>query len=377
MKKILFFLVSLIIFSFSFAYCKIWSFYNENFVWKVVFDVNIRTYPCTKSYVIWVAKKWQKIYVIWKTYFWYKIKFNWKYAWIWKKALKKAYYLTEKDKHILNKLKLIVKKLIHKRWENYKWKIIKALDKIAWKYRNNIRIYTIIEELKNYTKSITLQKTTEIKKNGKNILKVKQDKFSKKTKFKKHIETTKHKQTTKKIEARKVEVNYSYTKFNVEKVKKAWLKWHNDVRKKLGLAPYIYDIRLDKTAKLWAETMMKKQEISHKRHKWDSYYDYWKIADWFRQNGVVCKNIHRATFSESIAYYTAYCNKQDCTDALLEWAKKAFNFYMSEKNKNWKPHYRWIVHPLFKYIWFGIAIKKTWNNSYKFYYTTHYCTDFK
>jgi len=39
----------------------------------------------------------------------------------------------------------------------------------------------------------------------------------------------------------------------------------------------------------------------------DSYYDYWKKAAWMENNGVACKNVSRATFSESIAWNIYTC----------------------------------------------------------------------
>ena len=64
----------------------------------------------------------------------------------------------------------------------------------------------------------------------------------------------------------------------------------------------------------------------------DSYYDYWKKAAWMEENGVVCENISRATFSESIAYNNYYCaDTSKCTDAIKKAVKRTYDFYMSEK----------------------------------------------
>ena len=172
-------------------------------------------------------------------------------------------------------------------------------------------------------------------------------------------------------------MNYNNTYFNIEKVKKAWLAWHNQVRQKMWLKPYSYNLILSKSAKAWSNTMANRNIVSHKRHPNDSYYDYPKINIWMKAHGVVCENIHRATFSESIGYYYTKCIKTDCTASLLAWAKDIFNFYMAEKWKKWDPHYRAIVYPTFTQLWFGITIKNMWNGWWKYYFTTHYCTKLK
>jgi predicted KAP-like P-loop ATPase len=66
-------------------------------------------------------------------------------------------------------------------------------------------------------------------------------------------------------------------------------------------------------------------------------------------NGVVCKNISRATFSESIAWNNYYCkDTSKCTSEIKKAVKRSFDFYMSEKGTNYDPHYRAIAHKLFE-----------------------------
>jgi hypothetical protein len=48
---------------------------------------------------------------------------------------------------------------------------------------------------------------------------------------------------------------------------------------------------------------------------------------------------------------------------------------MSEKGKKYDPHYRAIVSPYFTTIGTGIELVKTGKNTYKYYLTTHYCTE--
>jgi uncharacterized protein YkwD len=152
------------------------------------------------------------------------------------------------------------------------------LEKAINKYQSKARIYTILTEILNYTKNINPFKTDA------------QKQITKKTNFKntnliknKKVNYNKQKQldtipknnnlNTTKINTNKT-TSYDNPKFDVEKVKKAWLSWHNQVRKQMGLKPYSYSLILEKSAKAWSETMANKNEVNHKRQPSDSYYDY-------------------------------------------------------------------------------------------------------
>lgn len=161
---------------------------------------------------------------------------------------------------------------------------------------------------------------------------------------------------------------------DIETVKQTWLDWINTERKSIWVTPYTYENKLEKTALIWSQLSKSKWYIDHKISPWDSYYDYWKKAAWMKQHWVVCKNISKITFSESIGWGTFTCSDNDCTDELTEWIKSTFDFFMSEKGKSYKPHYEAIAGKLFKTMWLGITLEKTWTNRYKYYLTNHYCT---
>jgi len=362
MKKIIFFIVSLFVVWISFATnpCNKIVLQQENGIGQAKFASNIRTYPCTyKSSVLRASKIWEKFNIVWKVSGWYKIQLsNWQIAWIWDKSVNivwSSYNLTEKDKLIIEKVNQKIDKLVEKKWESFRLKLENALVRLLPRYTSNPRIYSILDKLLEHTKKIKIQDKQEIKKNE--------------NKVEQKLDTKQSKQT-------QVQVDNDYWNFyfDEKKVRQTWLNLHNAERKKMWLKAYVYNSKLDNTAKDRSETMKFKKIVDHRRHKWDSYYDYWKIAKWFEQRWVVCQNISRATFSESIGYYTTKCDKSDCTDSVIKWLENTFNFYMSEKWKKWRPHYNGIVHKLFTQIWFGIAIENRWNGWYRYYFTTHYCT---
>ena len=159
-------------------------------------------------------------------------------------------------------------------------------------------------------------------------------------------------------------------------VREYWLGLINKERTLLWLSWYTYDKSLDKTAKIWSDMALKRWYIDHKVDSpSDSYYDYWKKASWMEDNGVVCKNISRATFSESIAWNNYNCSDtNECTNQLKKAVKRTYDFYMSEKGTGYDPHYKAIAHPLFETMWLWLSVADEGNGKYKMYLTNHYCT---
>ena len=171
-------------------------------------------------------------------------------------------------------------------------------------------------------------------------------------------------------------VNSDIPNVDEDEVRQYWIDLINGERNLIWLSPYTYDPSLDKTAKIWSDIAVSRWYIDHKVNSpSDSYYDYWKKVAWMENNGVVCENISRATFSESIAWNIYTCAAwTDCTDGLKSAVKKSFDFYMSEKWTDYHPHYRALAHPLFETMWLGLSVTSEWNNRYKMYLTNHYCT---
>ena len=161
---------------------------------------------------------------------------------------------------------------------------------------------------------------------------------------------------------------------DIIKVRNTWIGWYNDVRNELWLTDYEYDSRLDRTALEWSNTAKEQWFISHKRNPNDSYYDYWKIDAWFQERWIVAKNINRITHTENIGYGTYSCKKSDCTDTLINSIRSTFNFFMSEKGKQYDAHYKSIIKKEFQYIGLWIRIDPKVN---RYYLTVHYITDFK
>lgn len=161
---------------------------------------------------------------------------------------------------------------------------------------------------------------------------------------------------------------------DMDRVRAAWLTLYNDVRADLGLHPYSYNEQLARTAIAWSQEAVRRGEITHKRDPGDSYYDYRKITDWFKSYGLEFKNVYRVTHTENIAweYYNCPSTQADCTDHMVQQMKKAFDFYMSEKDKDYKAHYNSIINGYFNEIGLGIAVDE---NAKRYYLTVHYGTE--
>jgi hypothetical protein len=172
-------------------------------------------------------------------------------------------------------------------------------------------------------------------------------------------------------------------KTDLTKVRQVWLDWQNEVRQELWLEKYVFNKKLEETASDWANTLYSRWDLDvnsiHKRDLNDTYYNYNKIASWLKDGGVVCKNVDRWTFSESVAWTSYYCpaSESDCTDEFEAWLKKSFDRYMSEKDRteDSRPHYNAIVSDGFKEIWVDFAIKEVKPDYFEVFVTTHYCTE--
>ncbi len=243
------------------------------------------------------------------------------------------YKITTKDRLIINKISSKMKKLIDIKDLNSKKTIESKINNIQQKHKDNIKIFTIIEEVK---KIININEIPE------------------------NIYTN---------------TNNKY-KIDYEKIKLQWLNWHNKERIELWRPVYSYDEKLNNTALEWSDIQKERWWSSHKRDTNDSYYNYQKIVKWFKNRWVSCEKSWRITITESIWYNSYYCNDNDCNDELIKSLKSVFNRYMKEKWKSNNPHYKSIVHKNLTKIGAWISIKEN-KNHYNYYITTHYCTKLK
>ena len=364
MRKIIFIFV-LFLFSFSSLYatdaCVKLVPREESFVWEVIFASNLRTYPCTyKSSVIWVSKSWETLKIISSVDWWYKIELdNWSFAWIWDQSIKKtnlsldiklkSYELSIKDKRLVYTINQKIKKLVSKKWKNYKKSILTKLKSTKLNKKLSDRKKAILDKLIVSTESIKINKKIIEKKNIENKEVIKKDS--------------------------NIISNSDLENIDYEKVKSTWLWRYNSLRNDLWKKSYTYDDKLEKTAFLWSDISKNRWYMDHRRDKNDSYYNYNKINNWFKDNWVVCKNIYRVTHSENIWWGFYSCSDSDCTDELISSIRSTYDFYFSEKDMDYKPHYNSMVNDYFTKIWLGISIDKQRKDYFKYYLTVHYCTD--
>lgn len=161
-----------------------------------------------------------------------------------------------------------------------------------------------------------------------------------------------------------------------EKVRQTWLQWTNDLRNELGRTPYSIDRRLNSTATARSKWAANIGSISHRRRSGDSYYNYNRIVQWFKDTGneivwqpIEFRNVGRATFSESIGRGMYSCRVADCTQDMIDATRSTWNFFYSERAAN-GVHYRALTHPRFALQWLWL-----WYTSNKYYLTIHYGTE--
>ncbi len=158
---------------------------------------------------------------------------------------------------------------------------------------------------------------------------------------------------------------------DMERVRATWMSWYNEARTEGGLHAYKYNDQLNRTATDWSNFSAARGYIDHKRPGTTAYYDYKAITSWYRDRGLVFANVNLVTHSENIGWNVYSCNKEDCTDYLIQQLRPTFDFYMNEKGKAYRPHYESLMNSYFNEIGLGLAIDKT---NKKLFITVHYGT---
>lgn len=169
----------------------------------------------------------------------------------------------------------------------------------------------------------------------------------------------------------------NFPNIDEQKVRDAILSRHNDERRSLWLSNYTYNLDLEWAATVWANEIASswKTKNLHVRNSWDWTYNYNSILNWFADLWIKFPSSVKwaASFSESVWYWYYKCSKSDCTQNLIDAAKKTRTWLiMQEKSYN-GDHYRAAVMKHFTQMWAWIAIDKS-NNRY--YIVLHYWVNF-
>lgn len=160
-------------------------------------------------------------------------------------------------------------------------------------------------------------------------------------------------------------------KIDINQVRTTWLEWYNDARSAEGKSAFKYNKYLNWSAKKWSQISSDRGEMSHKRPGQTAYYDYNIITQWFADLGITFKNVNRITYTENIGRGTFRCSDSDCTQELIDAIRSTFNYYMAEKNQEYRAHYNSIMNT-FNEIGLGIVIDE---NTNQYYLTVHYGTE--
>ncbi len=159
---------------------------------------------------------------------------------------------------------------------------------------------------------------------------------------------------------------------DVQEAERMWLQWTNEAREAEGLLAYAMHRQLQRTALLWSRQAQASGTITHKRAGQTSYYDYPRMVSWFEGQDLEFRNDARMTFTENIGYGHYSCRDADCTDDLVGSIRSTFDFFMSEKGKEYRPHYNSIMNGKFKEVGVGIVVGP---GTGRYYITVHYGTE--
>ena len=231
-------------------------------------------------------------------------------------------------------------------------------DKSAW----------LFEQIRNYTLNMLNVFQHELKQE--------QAKSTSKTSTTKTTSTTQSSSSSKSY-TELPNLSDNFSNIDERKVRDAILSWHNDERESLWLNDYKYNLDLEWSATVWANEIASswKTKNLHVRNSWDWTYNYNSILNRFSNLWIKFPASIKwaASFSESVWYWYYKCSKSDCTQSLIDAAKKTRTWLiMNEKSYNWD-HYRAAIMRHFTQMWAWIAIDKS-NNRY--YIVLHYWVNF-
>ncbi len=354
---------------------------EANFIWKAKFASNLRSLPCIATSTVYGASKPGALYrVIAKVDARYKIRMDdGTIYWIREESIERTnntvtnpepvkeeyvepvyeepvkttwYQLTLADKRMINKFVYKMSKIINERWEEYKELLVSALWELIDEYWHVPRLVALFQD--------AIKKLNAIEKQEENVV------------VNNYVNTNTSVNTYNLNNTHWKESSWG---IDISRVKNVWMWRYNWVRKDLWRNAYVYNSKLESTALDWSKTSKARWYMDHKRNSADSYYDYNKITSWFKDRGVVCKNIYGVTHTENIWYGSFSCNDGECTDELIKWIRSTFDFFYNEKYKSYQAHYLSMVNKYFTQIWLWIELEDKWNGYYKYYLTVHYCTE--
>lgn len=155
---------------------------------------------------------------------------------------------------------------------------------------------------------------------------------------------------------------------DAEKIREAWLNWHNEERTSKWLEKLSYQSDLERTATDRSTSLVEKY-TGHKRPGMNGYYNYNGIKKWFSERGVnfIDMSGARSLFSESIGYRYYKCSSGDCTETAIKSLRKIFDGYLKEGTGG--VHYKAILMPHFTQM--GVGVKVNPQNN-MIYATLHY-----
>lgn len=327
---------------------------------KIIKNAYLRDFPCIDtSTILWTSQIGDSYSVTRKVHGYYEIQdIQWKTYWIWEEAVQKIewYTLSSQDNEIVDLFILKLQRLVDKKGYTVKLNFESKLEKVLEQYTLSQREEAVLKEVQK-----RLNEVNTSHQSSENIENIHQE-------GQWVQENELWKEALQYSELEKYDINFS-------QIKAYWLDLYEQQRNKLWLHTYSYDEKLEESAFEWSKTQKEAGEVSHKRFANSSYYDYSQITDWFQNRGIICENKSWYTHTENIWWGKYSCSDGDCNDELKTGLKRTFDFYMSEKDKSYQPHYSSIVNHYFKNVGVWIALKELSENNYEFYLTMHFCTN--
>lgn len=157
-------------------------------------------------------------------------------------------------------------------------------------------------------------------------------------------------------------------------LQRAWVDRVNEVRERHSLPSYQYNLRLERTAQDWTQTMMQKRTADHRRTPQSTYYNYTELEAWFAERWLVFELIGRSTFTENVGWAHLNCTgTSDCTQQALRALRNIFDYFAAEEfSTTYRAHWETMIHPTFRLVGVWIAYDEAHNRLYMTSHHSHY-----
>ena len=143
-----------------------------------------------------------------------------------------------------------------------------------------------------------------------------------------------------------------------QKVRNAWLEWHNDKRSEYDVDPLVLHEVLNYSSNTWSKYNQSIGQMTHQRT------DGMTTSEWFADLGIGFQLLQGYVFAENVAVGDYSCDETDCTDEMIAALDQIYDAFIAQEGAESASHFNNIIESDFKQLGLGLAIDESANQVY-------------